>query len=165
MLRAERDVAFGGEAAGVDGIDGDAGGFELVVDIAQDVRAFADGGCCEGHGGCGRGLVGRGLGGVWRRAHGSGRGKRGEAVEQKCCRAAGEPEDVLAAGNLAEIDADLAERVGVGAILAADDEDAGDGAVDGGLQKSVVGGEGLQEGGVVAVAREDGDGLAGRAEP
>ena len=41
-------------------------------------------------------------------------------------------------------------------------EDARDGAVDGGLQESVVGGEGLQEGGVVAVAREDGDGLAGR---
>ena len=44
LLWAERDVAFGGEAAGVDGVDGDAGGFELVVDLAEGVHAFADGG-------------------------------------------------------------------------------------------------------------------------
>ena len=96
---------------------------------------------------------------------GGGRGEGGEAVEQIGCGAAGEPEDVFAAGNLAEIDADLAEGVGVRAVLAAEGDDARDGAVDGSLQESVVGGEGLQEGGVVAVAREDGDGLAGRAAP
>jgi hypothetical protein len=83
-------------------------------------------------------LRGSGLCGVWRRAGGSGRGEGGEAIEQIGSGAAGEPEDVFAAGNLAEIDADLAEGVGVGAVLAAEGEDARDGAVDRGLQERVI---------------------------
>ncbi len=99
---------------------------------------------------------------VRRRADGGRRGESSEAVEQIGRGTAAEPENVFAAGNLAEIDADLAEGVCVGAVLAAGDENARERAVDGGLQESVVRGEGLQEGGVVAVAREDGDGLARR---
>ncbi len=88
-------------------------------------------------------------------------GERGEAVEQIGGGSAGEPEDVFAAGNLAEIEADLAEGVGVGAVLAADGDDAWERAVDGGLQERVVGGEGLEQGHVIAMAGEDGDRLAG----
>ena len=41
LLRAEGDVAFGGEAAGVDGIDGDSGSFELVESWRRSSAGFA----------------------------------------------------------------------------------------------------------------------------